>query len=224
MRVTITSRVCPMRWHRSMACSSTCGFHHGSHSTTWFAATRFRPTEAAFRLMIMTVTWGSSRKSATALSRAAMDMEPSRRRNLYFCSFMGTSRMSSMEVHCVKITTFSGADRALARLTGGGGRGFSAAAIAMSEPRLKALGPGPAFFTGTLFLRSARSSVMIWFTLAEATHGSGSVCSAASASSTLLCSAASVNRSFGASSVLQAGHGWRNGSGDSGGPTCWWMH
>ena len=29
-RYTITLRVCPIRWVRSMACASVAGFHHGS--------------------------------------------------------------------------------------------------------------------------------------------------------------------------------------------------
>ena len=39
-----------MRWARSVAWSSTAGFHHRSTCTTWFAAVRFSPVPPALRV------------------------------------------------------------------------------------------------------------------------------------------------------------------------------
>ena len=44
---TRTSRVCPMRWDRAMACSSFLGLGSGSYMTTVSALCRFRPRPAA---------------------------------------------------------------------------------------------------------------------------------------------------------------------------------
>ena len=48
IRWTCTGRVWPIRWARSLACSSTAGFHQRSKWTTWSARVRLRPVPPAF--------------------------------------------------------------------------------------------------------------------------------------------------------------------------------
>mmetsp|Transcript_2208 Transcript_2208/g.8015 ORF Transcript_2208/g.8015 Transcript_2208/m.8015 type:complete len:250 (-) Transcript_2208:253-1002(-) len=138
-RVTCTSRRWPMRWQRSIACSSTVGFHHTSRRRTWLAQTRLTPRPAALSDMSITVTLGSSSNSMSALSRAASDMAPSSRRNWNPSFLSGPSRRSSMDVHCEKMIDFStkpsAPSRSPAAVTTGASFG-SAAASAASELRI----------------------------------------------------------------------------------------
>mmetsp|Transcript_4050 Transcript_4050/g.14488 ORF Transcript_4050/g.14488 Transcript_4050/m.14488 type:complete len:209 (-) Transcript_4050:2012-2638(-) len=106
-RNTRTSRVCPIRWVRSMACSSVVGFHQQSSRKTLRACIMLSPRLAALSDMIITVTSARCLKSRSAASRRCTLIVPSSLRNTCPCSLRWTSSRSSMEVHCEKMMTFS---------------------------------------------------------------------------------------------------------------------
>ena len=65
-RTTVTGRSCPMRWARSVAWSSTAGFHHGSQWMTVSAAVKFRPAPPAFREIRKSVARPRWKRSTTS--------------------------------------------------------------------------------------------------------------------------------------------------------------
>ena len=156
----------------------------------------------------MTVTVGSSRKLFTAFSRAAILMLPSSRRYLYPSFFSGTSKMSSIEVHWLKMTTFSvvGAQDIMLGFGGGGGRGLRAAAMARSEPLEGVRDIFILLFEGCILFRSAPSRVITWRSFAEDTQSFWLTCRPALAPGSN-CRADSVKMSRTETSSLHAGHG-----------------
>mmetsp|Transcript_13876 Transcript_13876/g.54813 ORF Transcript_13876/g.54813 Transcript_13876/m.54813 type:complete len:310 (-) Transcript_13876:1892-2821(-) len=74
---TSTGSVWPMRWTRSIACSSAAGFHQGSMRRTLLAIVRSMPTPAPRMLRSMTETDSCSPNCLEALARACMGIEPS---------------------------------------------------------------------------------------------------------------------------------------------------
>src|SRR6266508_1999403 len=73
---TCTSLRWPMRKTRSVAWSSTAGFHQRSKWITWLAAVRFRPVPPAFSEMTNRAGSGSSWKRATSASRCCFGVPP----------------------------------------------------------------------------------------------------------------------------------------------------
>src|SRR5690606_4248862 len=73
---TWTLRVCPMRNARSVAWSSTAGFHQRSTCTTWLAAVSVRPVPAALRDKRKTAGSSSFWNRWTSSSRARLDVPP----------------------------------------------------------------------------------------------------------------------------------------------------
>mmetsp|Transcript_91540 Transcript_91540/g.232920 ORF Transcript_91540/g.232920 Transcript_91540/m.232920 type:complete len:305 (-) Transcript_91540:1406-2320(-) len=71
-----TSRVCPMRCARWMACISQAGFHHGSRRKTWLATCKFRPSPPALSEIRMILREVSVLKAVSESARACMVMPP----------------------------------------------------------------------------------------------------------------------------------------------------
>mmetsp|Transcript_80657 Transcript_80657/g.214126 ORF Transcript_80657/g.214126 Transcript_80657/m.214126 type:complete len:269 (-) Transcript_80657:372-1178(-) len=101
-RTAFTSRVCPMRCARWMACNSHAGFHQGSSMKTWLAICRFRPSPPAFREMRMIFRVGSVLKATRASSRACMVMPPRKTTQEMPALFSRNSTSSSMAPNCEK--------------------------------------------------------------------------------------------------------------------------
>mmetsp|Transcript_64155 Transcript_64155/g.167912 ORF Transcript_64155/g.167912 Transcript_64155/m.167912 type:complete len:377 (-) Transcript_64155:724-1854(-) len=101
-RTARTSRVCPIRWARWIACISQAGFHHGSRRNTWFAIWRFRPSPPAFREMRMIFRVGSVLKATSESFRAWMDMPPRNTTHAMPARFSRNSTSSSMPPNCEK--------------------------------------------------------------------------------------------------------------------------
>ena len=102
-RRTTTSLVWPIRWQRSIACSSTAGFHQGSIRKTVLAAQRFSPTPPALsesrKICGPCALPDSPLKSASAADRLACEVEPSSRTYRTPRCFSGTSIRSRKLVH-----------------------------------------------------------------------------------------------------------------------------
>ena len=108
-RCTCTTRVWPMRWARSVAWSSTAGFHQRSKWKTWFAAVRLSPSPPA--LSDITSTRGSRRLLEAvddALALRAAASTPSRyRRSTSSSRSQVTRRARPMTAYCVKTSALS---------------------------------------------------------------------------------------------------------------------
>lgn len=76
--MTLTSLVCPMRWARSMACRSICGFQSESKMTTVSAVAKLMPSPPA-RVESRKRNLGDSGalNASMAASRSSPDVEPS---------------------------------------------------------------------------------------------------------------------------------------------------
>ena len=79
---TCTERRCPIRNARSVAWSSTAGFHHRSTCTTWLAAVRVSPVPPAFSDRTNRGGPSSPWNRATSASRSALATPPCRNSHL----------------------------------------------------------------------------------------------------------------------------------------------
>ena len=102
-----TGLVWPIRWTRSIACSSTAGFHQGSIKNTLLAATKFNPTPAVLRETKKIWTLGSYWNDFTILVRYLWVLLPYMRTYLSRFFLIYYSSKSSMPRNWLKITTLS---------------------------------------------------------------------------------------------------------------------
>mmetsp|Transcript_7027 Transcript_7027/g.22488 ORF Transcript_7027/g.22488 Transcript_7027/m.22488 type:complete len:406 (-) Transcript_7027:373-1590(-) len=104
-RITRTGRVCPIRWHRSIACLSAAGLKSESCKITVSADVRLMPSPPARVVTSSAVTVPSRLNSSMMTCRSAALVEPSKRRYSMPTWPNTSSSTSSVIVHCEKITT-----------------------------------------------------------------------------------------------------------------------
>mmetsp|Transcript_17721 Transcript_17721/g.59786 ORF Transcript_17721/g.59786 Transcript_17721/m.59786 type:complete len:303 (-) Transcript_17721:1301-2209(-) len=105
-RYTCTGFFCPMRWHRSIACRSACGFQSLSYKTQVSAVCRLMPKPPArVESKNANLSDPTALKQSICSSRSSCGVLPSMRQYLSWRKTRKSSRMSSMLVIWEKIKT-----------------------------------------------------------------------------------------------------------------------